>query len=54
MKVKIYWDQSPWVYELEELEVVIRDKLLVVAMAEVAHGLWWQPWGMSIEMAGRD
>lgn len=39
MKVKIYWDQSPWVYELEELEVVIRDKLLAVAMAEVAHGL---------------
>lgn len=39
MKVKIYWDQSPWGYELEGLEIVIRDKLLVEAIAEVAHGL---------------
>lgn len=39
MKVKIYQDQSPWVYELEGQEVVIRDKLLVVEIPEVAHGL---------------
>lgn len=54
MKLRNCRCQGTWVGELKGQEVVFTEWMACVQSLEMIHCLWWQAWGVTMEMLGWD